>query len=295
MSNTQLINVSNYNTDRMIFSVPTAGTVPSNGPTITYQRINISSKNEDGSVGELVMPTTRLFSFGVSENISPDNGSVNGYTFPICLWNKDGATAEEIAFTKTFEDIIEKCACHILDTKEELDLYDLERSELKKLSPLYWKKEQKMVNGKKTMAVVEGSGPTLYSKILYSKKNEKFLTNFYDCNDQPLNPLDLQAKYCYATSVIKIESIFIGNKISVQVKLYESVIEPIAVGMKRLITSRPVSCPTMEIKTTVPVVSDANNDCTNEDGGSLDGEEVQVAPPVALLLEKKKVPIKKKA
>jgi hypothetical protein len=280
ITNTELISSTNYDTSRMQFSQPVQGSVPGGkGPTISFARINISTKNSDGSVGELIIPTGRLFSFGVSENVSPDTGKVNGWTMPLCLWNKDGATADEKAWVDTFDKIVEKCVDHILDNKEELEKVDLERSDLRKLNPLYWKKEKRMVDGKTQMVPVEGTGPTLYSKLIYSKKNEKFVTNFFDVNDQPLDPLEMLAKYCYATSAIKIESIFIGNKISLQVKLYETMVEPVQQGMKRLLT-RPTanSKVTTDVgKTTVTAILADDSDCESDDG-SIDE---QVSQPVA--------------
>jgi hypothetical protein len=77
--NTQITPVMGYNINRMIFSEPVSGSIPESKPKIEFKRINISTRNEDGSVGELVIPTSRLFSFGVSENISQETGNVNGY------------------------------------------------------------------------------------------------------------------------------------------------------------------------------------------------------------------------
>ena len=42
-------------------------------------------------------------------------------------------------------------------------------------------------------------------------------------------------KYCWTTAAIKFESIFIGSKISFQVKLYEADIELVNSGKKRLL------------------------------------------------------------
>ena len=94
--NTQLTPASGYNAkERMIFSDPISGEIPDSKPKIEFKRINISTLNEDGSVGELIIPTGRLYSFGVSENTSMETGKVTGHTFPLCLWSRDGATDEE--------------------------------------------------------------------------------------------------------------------------------------------------------------------------------------------------------
>lgn len=265
-NNTQLINATNYNTNNMMFTAPQSGSVPGNGPSISFSRINISTKNADGSVGELIIPTDRLFSFGVSENTSPDTGKVNGWTMPLCLYDRDGPTDSQKAWVKTFDNIVEKCIDHILDNKEELEKFDLERSDLKKFNPLYWKKEKKMVGGKQQLVVAEGTGPTLYSKLIYSKKNENFVTKFYDVNDNLIDPLDMLGKYSYTTGAVKIESIFIGNKISLQVKLYEAVIEPIQQGGSRLLT-RPAAKSTI-----IQTARDGGGNALNALGGDSDSE-----------------------
>ena len=155
---------------------------------------------------------------------------------PLCLWTKDGATQEEKDWSTTFDAIVEKCKEHLLSVREEIEQYDLVMSDLKKFNPLYLKKEK----GK----VVEGTGPTLYAKLLVSKKLEKIVTMFFDFEGNPIDPLTLIGKYCYAKSAIKIESIFIGNKISLQVKLYESEVKLMETGMKRLL-KRPEAAPRM--------------------------------------------------
>lgn len=252
--NTQLTHVSGYDAKtRMIFGEPMTGTVPSAGSAkISYKRVNISTRNEDGTVGELILPTVRLFSFGVSENKSIDTGEVNGYTFPICLYNRDGPSDEEKEWVQTFNNIVENCMDWLLDNKEDLDQFELTRGDLTKIkggfNPLYWKREKAMENGKPVMKIVDGTGPTLYPKLIFSKKNDKFLTQFYDhLTDEPLKPMDLMGKYCYAESAIKIESIFIGARIALQIKLYETTVEIMQSGMKRLLTARPVANATVSV------------------------------------------------
>jgi len=273
----------------MIFSEPASGSIPGGGPSISFQRINISTQNPDGSLGELVIPTGRLFSFGVSENTSPDTGKVNGWTLPLCLWNRDGASKEEKAWSDTFDSIVDRCIDHILENKEELDKYDLEKSDLKKFNPLYWKKEKKIVNGKAQLVVADGTGPTLYTKLIYSKKNEKFVTKFFDTEDNPIDPLELIGKYCYTTAAVKIESIFVGNKISLQVKLYEAVVEPVQSGMKRLLRPNAQSTLIQASRTPeVPVSAASVMADEDDDDGSIDMEE-EAAPPAVKKVVKKVV------
>lgn len=225
--NTQLTMADGFDIKNMIFSEPQSGIIPNSKPEINYKRINISTRNPDGSVGELIIPTTQLFSFGVGENVSVDTGKVNGYVMPLCLFNRDGPSKEEKAWVDTFNAIVDRCKQHLVASREEIEQYDLADSDLKKLNPLYYKRER----GK----IVEGTGPTLYAKLIVSKKQNKIVTMYFNYEGETIDPLALLGKYCYAKSAIKIESIFIGNKISLQVKLYECEIKLMDTGMKRLL------------------------------------------------------------
>ena len=286
--NTQLTPPAGYDTSRMVFSEPISGAIPNSVPKIEFKRINISTKNEDGSVGELILPTERLFSFGVSENTSQETGKVNGWTLPLCMWSRDGATKNEKVWTDTFSKIISKCIDHLVDNREEIEMYELTRADLTKskggLDPMYWKKE-KAVNdkGKTVLRRVPGAGPTLYTKLIFSKKSNKFLSQFFDTNDEPLNALDLMGKYCFTQAAIKIESIFIGSRISLQVKLYEAVVEPTSTGMKRLLGRPKAHSKVLELKSNSsapPLDNDDDDDDDDEGAGSIDDDSSEdEAPP----------------
>lgn len=277
---TQLTPAEGYNPkERMIFSAPTSEEIPDSRPKIEYKRINIFTRNEDGTQGELVIPTERLYSFGVSQNTSQETGKVTGYNFPLCLWNRDNPTREEKIWTDTFNAIVECCIDHLVENREEIDMYELTRGDLTKtkggLNPLYWKKEKcKDENtGKTIIRNMTDRGPTLYAKLIHSKKHDKFLTQFFNQNEEPVEARDLMGKHCYATGAIKIESIFIGSRISLQVKLYEAVVEPIKMGMKRLLVVRPkakskVLAAKAESKTASAAMDDVDD---NSDDGSLVG------------------------
>ncbi|XP_022808505.1 uncharacterized protein LOC111345488 [Stylophora pistillata] len=263
--NTQLTTVNGYNPKkRMIFSKPISGEIPDSKPKIEFKRINISTLNEDGTEGELILPTERLYSFGISENTSQETDKVTGYTFPLCLWNRDGATEEDKIWVETFKAIVDWCIDHLVENREEIDMFEFERSDLTKskggLNPLYWKM-QKVLN-EKTGKIVQqkdpNRGPTLYAKLIYSKKTDKFCTKFFDLNDEEIDAHTLMGKYCHAKCAIKIESIFIGARISLQVRLYEAVVEPTKTWMKRLLPRPEVL--ESECMTAVDVMNDQNDD-----------------------------------
>jgi hypothetical protein len=164
-----------------------------------------------------------------------------------------------------------------MSIKEDIGKYDLERSELKKFNSLYYKRDK----GK----IVPGSSPTLYAKLIISKKKNEIKTMFFDYENNPINPLDLIGRSGNVNAAIKIESIFIGNKISLQVKLYECEFRVAETGMKRLL-SRPQPITNRlfiqnEISSSVNPLVDSMSRLTtgeneNEDEvGSLNGEEEQ--------------------
>jgi hypothetical protein len=269
--NTQLTTADGYDIKRMIFSEAQQGSIPNSVPAINYKRISIQTRNEDGSIGDLILPTSQLFSFGPGENLNPETQKVNGYVMPLCLWNRDGVTKEEKAWSDTFDRIVEACKEHLVANREEIEQYDLAINDLKKFNPLYYKREK----GK----IVDGTGPTLYAKLIVSKKQNKIVSMFYDGNGDEVDPLDLLGKYCNAKAAIKIESIFIGNKISLQVKLYECEVRLMDTGMKRMMKKRPEGQQRVQLAKSKPLEESKNIDIDDNDNASVhDSDEEDVAP-----------------
>jgi len=276
MSSTCLSNPESYNVTKMRFGNAQKNELKQdNGPVIKYFRIPVSTVNADGGVGELVFETTELFSFGVSVNKN-DSDKITGYTLPLCLWNKDGASRAEKTFSDLLEKIVERCKDHLLqdDVRKSIGQPDLERAELKKLNNfIYFKKDE-------NKNVVQGAGPILYPKLIESKKAGKVITSFYDESDSPVDPLTLIGKLCWVKAAIKIESIFIGSKISIQVKLYEANVRVVEGSTKRLL-QRPKVDSTVSVDTPVASQSAAAEEEDDEEDGKIeDSEEEEVrAPP----------------
>lgn len=289
MSDTQLISVSDYNVDNMVFSAPVEQKIPDS--KLTSKRIFISTRNDDGSIGELCLATDEIYSFGVNITLDEKNKDiVTGYTMPLCMFNKNGPSESEKQFVDTFNRIVEKCKDHIIDNKDALDQYSLERSELKKIcNSLYYKRDPK-----NKAKIMEGVGPTLYAKLIFNKKKNQIESTFFDAKTgREVDPLDLVDKHCYAKAVIKFESIFIGNKISLQVKLYDCGVKMIESGRKPLLP-RPTASQSIVMSTPAssssnPLLDDENDtalqiDDDDDDAGSLKDEPV-VVPAVAVVPE----------
>lgn len=241
--NTQLTPLDSFKPERMIFSDVVVSKV--GNTNITTKRVNISVLNKDGSVGDLIVPTERVFSMGVRGNKDfNDETKINGYSMPLFLWNKDGATAEEKRWIDNFTAVVDHCKQYIIDHREELELHDEDKLKfmLKKLNPLAWQKD------KKTQKVIDGTGPSLWAKLISFKpkvvkgktktdedEKDDIKTMFFDQNDNKLNPFDLIGARCFVKGAIKIESIFFGKEISLQVRLYEATVELSDGGMKPLL------------------------------------------------------------
>ena len=283
MSEIQLSNPSNFNPKNIIFQNPVAGNVKDT--TIKFRRIPIQIKYPNGNIGDLILPTQRSFSFGVCENISPETKKSNGFVFPIVLASKDGQTQGETDFIEAFNSVIDECKNYLLSNKKELKLHDLEPALLKKLNPI-WIKMDKDSGGR-----AEGALPTLYVKLIVSKKdgNEKIISNFYDKNtEKQLNPLDLLKQYCYTNAAIKIESIFVGKNISVQVKLYEADIELLNSGNKKRLLPRVQPDSNVTIASSNPLLTE-EVDFDEESSITSDVEDEDVPEPEPALPVKKPV------
>jgi hypothetical protein len=296
--NTQLTKVQGYNPKtQMVFSEPIAGSVPNSTPKIEFKRININTKNSDGTIGELILPTERLFSYGVSENLSQESGKITGYTFPLCMYTRDSPTQEEIEWVDTFDKIIENCIDHLVENSSEIELFELQRSDLTKakggLNPMYWRKEtvKDEETGKKILKNVEGQGPTLYTKLIFSKKNDKFLTDFFDSSDQPINATDLMGKYCYANAAVKVESIFMSGtgKLSLQIKLYEAVVELMKTGKQRLLARPRATSKVLAAKSTDNTSNLLEDDGDESEGSLVDEQDIPAVPVKKTIRRVKKV------
>lgn len=232
MNNTQLTNFKNYDVNRLIFSNPEVGNIPGSVSKLTFKRIRIATKNVDGTIGDLVLATPPdLMCYGLQEQTDPSNGAINGYQFPLVLWNRNSPTDDEKDFTSTIHKICDACKEHLVKNRDTIEKYDLEMNDLKKFNPLYYKMEK----GK----IVDGKGPMLYIKTLTSKKEGviKVHTIFTDAdNNEIISPMDLMGKRCYVRGAIKIESIFIGTKISLQLKLFEAQVKVIDSAFKSLLS-----------------------------------------------------------
>lgn len=285
MNSTQLSDFQTFNTNSILFSKPEIGSIPNQ--KITFKRIRIATRNSDGSVGDLIFSTPpNLLSFGLQETRDLLTNQINGYVFPLCLWSQHGCTPEEKKFTDLFTEITDYCKNYLLQHRDEIEKYDLDASDLKKFNPLFWK----MDKGK----IVEGRGPMLYVKVMYNKRNDKITTLFVDeSSNEIIDPFRLLNKRCNATVAVKFESIFIGNKISLQVKLYEAVVKVVDNSIRGLLRPNAIKTEAAPLAVTAgeeeeEVVEEEEGSLVEEEEVVVEEEEVEVTPPLPTPVEEKK-------
>lgn len=275
--NTQITTANGYNTTNIVYGKPRDGNIP--GSSVTFKRIQMGTRNPDGTLGELILSTSRLFSFGLSPSVNMTTGKTDGYTLAMCLTNMDSPTAEEKAFLDTFNKICDHAVDYILQHRDDVGKYELEKADLKKFNPVYIKREK----GK----IVEGSSPMLYAKVLQNKKMQTITSLFYDKYGRDIDPMSLMNKQCYVKAAIKIEGIFIGSKVSLQVKLHEAEVELRESGVKRLLRPSAADAPlppSQSFASTVQSESKEDDEDVDVDGdddkGSLKGDDdnEEVAP-----------------
>lgn len=297
----KLTEMNDFDVNNIIFSDKVLVPIPGGTPNMTYGRVNISYKNRDGTVGDLLLKTpANLYSFGVSANkdfSNPENKEGKGFTLTLSMWNREGPTPEQKQWTDKATQILSRVKSHLLQNMKALGL-DIVDSDLRKMDIFYWKKE----NGQ----VVEGKGPTMYPKIWQSRKPNKStgqievktFSKFLDENFQPIDDptRTLLGVGGNATAIIKFESIYIGSKISIQFKLFEaqftrrestmtSFLRPASLGL--LSSSSVPTNSNSGVVATTPAADDVEDDT-----GSINGDEdepVVAEQPVAAPVKPKKL------
>lgn len=277
MSNNQLTNMIEYDVNRMTFSEPSKS-----NNAFKYQRIHLGTVNPDGTKGDLIVESTaNLFSYGIKENENPVTKVIDSFSLPIYLWNRNGPTDEEKMWTDKLNQIVEHCKHHLMEHKNDIGRWDLEMVDLRKMDPLYWKRD------KTTGAIESGTGPSLYVKLISPKDqdgNFKFQSFIFDENTgDEINPLSIIQKRCMVNAAIKFESIYIGpdGKIRLQIKLWEANVSLMDVGRKRLLTSPAL------VRKPLPDADEAFDEYMNE--GSISVSEDEREYVVSKSSERKKV------
>ncbi len=287
--NTQLLNLSKFKVEDLIFSKPMKN------QSHDFSRIYLSVKNQDGSIGDVVLPTERLFSYGVQ-----DNYNKNGLEVTLCLSSGrqpdyEGVTDDERPFIEALEKIFEACRSHVHENRVKLKKFNFEPRDLK--TPLKMHQIDKNTGEKK-----DNVGPTLRTKISYSPKSEAYLTTLFDdtVDSYDLRKLRDDESRFNITAAVKVSDIYVGgSNVSVIVKLQEGHVELQNSSSSSLLRSR--LRPTAASVTAPMVIKEDEDDGESKDDGdgdddghgslSEDEDEDEAAPAPA---PRKKITVKRK-
>jgi hypothetical protein len=292
---TQITDPIEFSTNNLIFDDPIENKIPGE-ENLKFHRINIGYKNDDGTVGDLVLGLDKCLSYGVQPTRDMQTKQLNGYSISIVLKDRDCPTERQEAAITALEAIVEKSKDFIMSVRTKMRRGDLERSELKKLTPLSYKKDDAGMRD-------ESAPPMLYPKLLYGKekvdKNGKvmparILTTFFaegevDEYGQPVevDPLMFLEKRCDVTCDVKVEGIFVGSSnIKLQCKLLQTEVRALQTGPKRLMRKFGMNSnatPQVTLSGANPLFASSPKVDDDEEDDNEEEEQPVVAKPTPVL------------
>ena len=150
-----------------------------------FKKTPISVKRLDESVGPLIMVSETCFSFGVQKD-----SKYESFTIPLMLCDRDEPTREQKLFVKAIRDIISAC-------------------------------------NPKSCFYGNEDNPILYLKIDFDMRCGEFTTKCYERktmedkkSTKEIKPEKYIGKYCLAKVAMRIDSIFVVNSATLQIKAH---------------------------------------------------------------------------
>ena len=213
MQREQLTNINNPYEYNVCFGKSVTFEVPNSDKT--YDRIPITVEYDTNVSGPLLIKTDKCFSYGARQNVNKETGEVYGWTLPISMYDKEGATDHQLRFVKLLDNLIMRAKKRV---QEE---YPIDTEAINKIGGCMWQPDD------------ETKGPTLYAKIISGKNgNTRYDSRFSRVKDIS-NPsrkervtIEKITESCYVQAVIRVDSIYVSEgKAYLQVKVYEANIE----------------------------------------------------------------------
>lgn len=269
-----ILSRKNYNKTNLIVSKNNRGEfVNPAGKKILYGRKNISYRYEDVIGAITLVPPPGLFSLGITENTNDDKTKVTGYSHAICMQDRSAPTEEQVDFIAFVEEIVEDLREILLRPEERKDMGKpkLERAELKKLGNfMSWKEDE---DGER----VPGLGPILNAKLITRNEKAKVAnekakvanstaptgrlvvdTEYFDDEGNIVDFHTLIKQTHKVDASLWLESIYIGNGVSIQCKIPEGKIEPVGSRVPKAL-SRPKPNRQIEVQSPPPTENAPTN------------------------------------
>lgn len=242
---TELIQWKTFDVKNIVFDSPHDLEIQQGNKTIKCCKIRVGHTNKNGA-GEFIFPVPHFgHAFGV-EAYQNDHGQATAHSTSVSLIDNNLTAIEKEEqqhFIDQFNVVVERIKDHLISIKKELKKPTLDRAELKNLNPIRPALDE---NGNPKGDAQYVSFKLMERKI-FNKNDPKdmklsvetqfFLDGEYDESGNPVevNPLDfLEKKHFKFRGAIKLENIFVGAKISLQLKIYDGVIRHVQSERKRM-------------------------------------------------------------
>lgn len=214
--------IDNFDPSKIVFDKPRDEEVGGN-KHIKGKRIKIGYLN-NGRVTELIIPTEKLFAYKGVRPTKPfgkeDSDEIIGYNLPIALYSRDNTNGRDRKFVEIFRQIIDSAKDHVISVKKQIGQSHLEKVMLYKWDNMLY--EKKSDDGEPS----SDFGPTLFSKLMYSRDKNLMVTKLVDKHGDPLRLDDVLNKPADVIACVKFESIYVNsNGCSLQVKVTEAIVD----------------------------------------------------------------------
>ena len=135
-----IIKPTDLNLNKIQYSKPEFNSIP--GQKLGFKRIRLNYEVNNDLKDFIIESPANLLSWGLVENRDLQTNALNGYQMAINLWSKPNKTEEEEMFVESINKICDHAVEHLVKNRESIERYDLEKADLKKFNPLYWKMEK---------------------------------------------------------------------------------------------------------------------------------------------------------
>jgi hypothetical protein len=242
---TTLVDLNSFDANNLYFETPNELEIQQGNKTIKYFKIQLGNKTEKG-VGELIIDFPYFcHSFGIEE-FQNESGKATSHSVSLSLIDINASAeekAQQLAIVKAFSSLTEQIKKHLIAIKKDIKKPTLEMGDLKKLCPVY----QSLDEDGNPKGDAWYFSPKLMERKIYNKDDPtdvqmKMETKFYmdeqyDDKGEPVevSPLEFNGKKHFKfRGAVKIESIYIGSKISLQCKIYDGVVRTVTNERRRM-------------------------------------------------------------